>query len=330
MEEKTIKHSSLGKKKKRKAKKAKNNKDKKRKIGKFFVYALEVLLILTFGGLIFFTKDDLLNIVPGYYEDGQYKDIMASKNDISVENSKLLSQNETLKDEITELGVTSSEITTKIEKLQSIEQNLLSVQENMEDLDNYNEKLSKLRVPREASQYILLSSELDDVRSEMIDLSYSISVANVHLEEFNLSIAKFKECKDSGVRWSGTDAQIAEDLGKCVTHIDNAQAKVTEMETEYDVELEETTGYLTLLKEEWNAYVGFYNAAASGDGAKMNSYDSTIQEKLNAINELDVPLVLGEFSREVIEPMETDFEGLSEVEAEKADEWGDWYETNIE
>lgn len=287
-----------------------------------------VVLLILFGGLFFIFKDQVLLALPGFYENAEYNELTVKKNDLIDVNAQLFKENTELNEEINELGGTSEDFTKRIEKNKQILSNLETIDDNMNTIVKYDESFKNMRLPYHVSRYVEISSELDDIRLELIQIYEEYINARIDMNILNKKRTEFDECL-TDINWNGKDSDIAKAIDKCRNYITEIQAQLQVMEDNYGVELTELTNYFTLLSDQWEASSAYYKALAANDYKKATAHDETFSEKKRELSEIDVE-VFNEFDNKVIDGLKKEFEKLSEEEVSKEEEANDWYNEYIE
>lgn len=287
-----------------------------------------VVLLILFGGLFFIFKDQVLLALPGFYENAEYNELTVKKNDLIDVNAELFNTNTELNGEINELGGTSEDFTKRIEKNKQILSNLETIEDNMNTIMKYDDSFKNMRLPHHVSRYVEISSELDKIRLNLIQIYEEYINARIDMNILNKKRTEFDECL-TDINWNGKDSDIAKAIDKCRNYITEIQAQLQVMEDNYGVELTGLTNYFTLLSDQWEASSEYYKALAANDYKKATAHDETFSEKKREISEIDVE-VFNEFDNKVIDDLKKEFEKLSEEEVSKEEEANDWYDEYIE
>ncbi|MBN2100414.1 hypothetical protein JW710_00760 [Candidatus Dojkabacteria bacterium] len=300
---------------------------KKISLGKIFLFIGGAVVVAGFCFLVYYFYEDILLLFPGYYNNREYNSLTADKNDLIDENALLLEKNDALNEEISQLGTSSSDFQSKVDINLEVTENLEKIENNLEKIDEYNEKFTNMRLPLVIERYTKLSAELDDVRKDMISKSKEIVAARIEMDELNKMRAEFDECLGK-INWNKPNSEIASSLKTCNQKIDDMQSEIDEMEKDYDVELDQLDNYFKILEEQWTTSVSYHEALAKKNYTEANKFDSIYADKKKIISEMDIA-VFNEFNGEAIDHLIDEFEKLAEKEVEKEQEANKWYEDNI-
>ncbi|MEA3357578.1 MAG: hypothetical protein U9Q67_04030 [Patescibacteria group bacterium] len=292
------------------------------------VVAILFIAILFVGVLVFYSGD-LLALIPGYYQNSPYNEIVVEKNELVDENTILLDENDGLDQEIILLGTSVEDYNAKMEKYEQIQSNLAELSENVGLIVEYDEELLALRLPTGIMRYVELSYELDTTRNDVMSVLQDIVRARVDLNTFRRIRVEFDNCLNNTDR-TVEDLVISQSVSTCNEKIVEMQGQVSLMETDHGVELEQLSEYLTLLFEQWDANELYYAALAERNYTAANEHDSVFSERKRQISELELGDVLNEFYAERMEVLISEFNVLSDEEAQKEEDANDWYEKYIE
>jgi hypothetical protein len=287
-----------------------------------------IVLLLIFGGIIFYFRDAIFLLIPGVYENKNYNEITSEKNDLIDDNLELIEENDKIGEEIDELGGSLGDLSTRIEKNKQILQNLEEIEQNISKIIEYDQEINVMRLPGDLSRYVQESKELDKLRKELIEAQIDYVNSKIDMNIFNERRAAFDKCL-SEVNWDGADDDIAEGISNCVSIIDEIQGQIELMEDNYDTELPELTNYFTLRKAQWEARVEYYKALERDEYEEANEHDDEAVAKKREINEIDIE-VFNEFYDKVVKELENKFQDLADDEMEKQDEVDDLYQKYIE
>lgn len=285
------------------------------------------VLLVIFGAVVFFYRDDLFMLVPGFYQNRDYNNLTSKKNDLVEENARLLAENDTINQESMQLGTSSEDYGKKIENDHKSLENLEKLQKNMDKILVYDKDFEDMRLPSVIATYVELSMELDEVRDRLIDSSVELIEARKAMDKFNKTRAEFDECL-AGINWNYSDKNISEGIKSCNQKLPELQTQLDEMKEDFDVELNDLTNYLTLLREQWEASALYYEALSQADYNKANEHDAVFADRKRQISEMEID-VFAEFNAEVIDRIIGEFEDLSKQEDEKEKEANRWYDKNV-
>ncbi len=287
-----------------------------------------IFLVGLFGAILYFFRGDIMKLVPGFYQNHTYNDLTVKKNDLIDENSTLLSQNEQKENEITNLGVTVEDYTTRVNSYTTIVNNLTKVQKNLDTITGYDKTFVKLRLPIAVVEYVKILADLDEVRSEEVGISMKVATGRKEFAEFNKTRAEFDKCL-SDINWAWSDSNISSAIKKCNGKITTLKTQISDIEKKYGVTLDKITKYLKLLGEEWTAEASYYSSLAARNYSQANANDAVFASRKRSINAMDLVDVFNEFQTEYLGPQLEKFVEKSEHEKELETSADNWYQNNL-
>lgn len=305
----------------------KSKKIKKVSLRKVLLIPFGIVLIGFVAAALYFYREELFVIIPGYYKNYEYNSFTSKKNDLIEENAGLFLKNDELNSQNSELGATVEDFTSKIENNTEILANLEEISKNVDEILEFDEKFMMMRLPYVVERNIELYEDLDKVRKQLVLKSMEIVGAKIEIDFFNKTRAEFDLCL-VGIDWADSDQNISDYIDKCSAKFDLMEDQVSEMEEKYDVTLEDLNNYMEILGEQWDASVLYYSAIAKKDYNEANTHDAVFVEKKREISELD-PEIFNEFNELVINVLVEEFGELSIEEQEKEKISDDWYDNNI-
>lgn len=300
---------------------------KKISLRKVLLIPVGIVLIGAVSASLYFYREELFVMIPGYYKNYEYNSFTSKKNDLIEENAGLFLKNDELNSANAAFGSTVEDFTSKIENNTEILANLKEISKNVDEILEFDEKFMMMRLPYVVERNIELYEDLDKVRKQLVVKSIEIVEARIDIDFFNKTRAEFDLCL-VGIDWADSDQNIADYIEKCNAKFELMEDQVSGMEDEYDVELEGLNDYMTLLGEQWDASVLYYRAIAKKDYDKANTHDEVFVEKKREISELD-PDIFNEFNELVINVLVEEFGELRIEEQEKENISDDWYDNNI-
>lgn len=272
-------------------------------------------------------RDDILMILPGYYQNSQYNSLTSKKNDLIEDNTEILLDNDELNEQSSTLGSTIKDYEQKISNNESVLENLDEVTKNINKVLEYDNDFLEMRLPYVIEKYVRLSKDVDEVRKEMFGVSSEIVESRIDIDTFNRKRAGFDKCLDD-IDWNSSDAKISSSIKSCNKKLDEMETMVDEMEKKYDIKLEKMREYVSLLKTQWDASAKYYSALSKRDYTTANKYDDTFTSAKRKITDLGMD-AFNEFNELVVDPLVEEFEKLSKEETEKEQEADDWYQNNV-
>lgn len=304
---------------------------KKRKIAvKSIVFIIVGLLLIgVISFLLYNFRNDLFLLVPGYYQSKEYNDYLLLKSDLVESNSLLLSQNDELETQAAGQENTVAGFDAKIAFYEQIVSNFQTVQENLVSIVAYDEQFLGMRLPFVVQEYVRLLSELDNLRSQMVDVSLDVASARLDLARFGRDNAEFEACIN-GIDWELSATDISAAITTCVGHVQDMKAQTLVMQETYGVTLDQTIAYLDALSAQWTASSAYYAALAEHNNQEAAAQDAIYADMKRQIEGMDVVAVFNEFYVEKIGPLVDEFVELSAQEPEKESAADEWYRANME
>jgi hypothetical protein len=287
-----------------------------------------VILVGLLGFLVYKFHDDMLVLVPGYYQNYQYNQITSKKNDLIDDNADLLEENTGLETSLDVLGLAVEDFETRTTTYAKMTENLQKVKNNLEKIVGYDDDLKNMRLPYVITEYIKLSKTLDELRLKEVGVSLTIAQSRSDLNDINKKRAEFDACLGA-INWSDSDANISAAITVCNTKNAEMRTLVTAAETKYSVKLEQISKYFELLEAQWKASADYYTALGAKDYKTANAHDAVFADMKRQISEMDLTAVFNEYPEKVITPLLDNFSQLSLDETAKEAEVNDWYEKNV-
>jgi hypothetical protein len=324
-------------KKHRKARKTSNGKKRKKlfkglklnlQTKKALLIWLGVLVLLIFGALIFFFRDEVFMALPGFYDNRARQNLTEKKNELISENSDLLEDNNKINSEISELSNNLEDTKKKFEKNKQILKNLETLRGNCEKVLEYDDEILAMRLPYNLSKYSQMSKAANEIRLELIETYIDFINARIEMNLLNIKRSQFDKCL-SEVPWeSDDDARIADSIEACLKKITEIKQHIGTMEEDYDTELPELNNYFTLLDQQWKASIAYYRALDEGNYNKANEHDDVFAEKKRALSEIDVE-IFNEFDEKVTDVYALQINQLLDEEKLKEQEADEWFDDNL-
>lgn len=312
------------------ARKRLNIKKKTKEVTKspYFYISIATLLLLGVAGLVYLFNLDPLVLIPRYYQNNEYNEITLEKNELIDKNSDLISQNDEIGSDVVSYNRDVEGYEKRLNGYENLIQNTEQIIKNLQDINELDETLITMRLPFEAKRYAELTYEHDQVRLDMMEKSLKITQSKYDMTQFNYLSAQFDSCIEKAKK-NSNDSEVSKQIKNCLTHLNSMSELLTEMESEYDIELEHMNQYVTLMQGKWQASADYHAAIAEDDYETAVKHDDTFIAKNREIEELDPIEYLTEFEREVTEVLVEDFEELREIEREKEQKVIAWQDENL-
>lgn len=293
------------------------------------VALMAFLLIILIIWLVAPYTDGVYALIPGYYQIERYNEVTEEKNTINEENIDLYTELLELETQYNDVPATEEGYTQMVQIDNDIITTLEDIEVQLTRSRELNDELKSMRLPEVVSQYVQLSIDLDDIQYEVNEQSLQVSAARRDLNELRLLRSTFDNCLLE-INWTSSEKTISDAITACNATIPALQEKVGSMEIEYGAHLDQMSGYLVLLKEEWEAEAAYYFSLSERNYTQANQYDTVFVERKRQISELDIIAVFNEFTLETLGPMQENLISLKEKAAAKEKTATQWFENNIQ